>query len=90
MSTFLKRTLAVIAIAKVAGKVRQARAPKRSARGRIAPIAGIFALAGGIFYLTKTGRLQGLVERAKDITGDDSTAVLDDSLRSSGSGEASA
>lgn len=82
MSPLIKKTLAAVAITKGIGKVQEMRKPKRSAWSRLAPVVGIAALGAGAFYLNKSGKLQPLVEKAKDMTTNTkNTTVLDDSLR---------
>ena len=82
MSSLVKKGLAAVAITKGVGKIREMRQPQPSLWSRLAPILGIAALGVGAFYLNKTGKLQPMVEKAKDMTTNTkNTTVLDDSLR---------
>jgi hypothetical protein len=82
MSSMVKKALAAVAITKGVGKIREMRQPQPSLWSRLAPILGIAALVVGAFYLNRTGKLQPMVEKAKDMTTNTkNTTVLDDSLR---------
>jgi hypothetical protein len=82
MSSLVKKAVAAVAITKGVGKIREMRRPQPSVWSRLAPVLGIAALGVGAFYLNKTGKLQPMVEKAKDMTTNTkNTSILDDSLR---------
>ena len=82
MNSLVKKGLAAVAITKGVGMIREMRQPQPSLWSRLAPILGIAALGAGAFYLNKTGKLQPMIEKAKDMTTNTkNTTVLDDSLR---------
>ncbi|MGH2700381.1 MAG: hypothetical protein ACRDJ2_01245 [Actinomycetota bacterium] len=82
MGSLVKKAVAAVAITKGVGKIREMRRPQPSLWSRLAPVLGIAALGAGAFYLNKTGKLQPMVEKAKDMTTNTkNTSILDDSLR---------
>lgn len=82
MGSLVKKAVAAVAITKGVGKIREMRRPQPSLWSRLGPVLGIAALGVGAFYLNKTGKLQPMVEKAKDMTTNTkNTSVLDDSLR---------
>jgi hypothetical protein len=82
MGSLVKKAVAAVAITKGVGKIREMRRPQPSLWSRLAPVLGIAALGVGAFYLNKTGKLQPMVEKAKDMTTNTkNTSILDDSLR---------
>ena len=82
MGSLVKKAVAAVAITKGVGKIREMRQPQPSLWSRLAPVLGIAALGVGAFYLNKTGKLQPMVEKARDMTTNTkNTSVLDDSLR---------
>ncbi|MGH2750846.1 MAG: hypothetical protein ACRDK3_08250 [Actinomycetota bacterium] len=82
MNPILKKALAALAITKGIEKIQEMRKPKRSVSSRLFPLVAIVGLGAGAFYLTKTGKLQPMVAKAKDMTGNNGNGpVLDDSLR---------
>jgi hypothetical protein len=82
MGSLVKKAVAAVAITKGVGKIREMRRPQPSVWSRLAPVLGIAALGVGAFYLNKTGKLQPMVEKAKDMTTNTkNTSILDDSLR---------
>ena len=80
MNSIFKKAIAAIAVTKGIEKIQDMRRPKRSFGSRISPVLALAGLGAGVFYLSKTGRLQPLIARAKAMTGGDD-AVLEDSLR---------
>ena len=80
MNSIVKKAIAAVAITKGIEKIQDMRRPKRSFASRISPVLALAGLGAGVFYLSKTGRLQPLIARAKAMAGDDD-AVLEDSLR---------
>lgn len=82
MNPVVKKALAALAITKGIEKVQEIRRPKRSLWSRLKPVFGIAVLGAGVFYLNKTGKLQPMVEKAKDFTGNTTNgSVMEDSLR---------
>lgn len=82
MGSLVKKAVAAVVITKGVGKIREMRRPQPSLWSRLGPVLGIAALGVGAFYLNKTGKLQPMVEKAKDMTTNTkNTSVLDDSLR---------
>jgi hypothetical protein len=83
VKSILKKGLAAVAITKGIGKVQEMRRPpRRSAASRVFPVIALAGLGLGVFYLSKSGQLQPLIARAKDMVGgNDNDAVLEDSLR---------
>lgn len=73
MKPIVKKAAAALAIKEVFDRVQEARQPKRSFIGRNKGKALWAALIGGGAYLYKTGRVGPLVERAKSLTGREST-----------------
>jgi len=80
VNSIVKKAIAAIAVTKGIEKIQDMRRPKRSFGSRISPVLALAGLGAGVFYLSKTGRLQPLIARAKAMTGGDD-AVLEDSLR---------
>jgi hypothetical protein len=80
VNSIVKKAIAAIAITKGIEKIQERRRPKRSFASRVSPALALAGLGAGVFYLSKTGRLQPLIARAKAMAGDDD-AVLEDSLR---------
>jgi len=80
VNSIVKKAIAAVAITKGIEKIQDMRRPKRSFASRISPVLALAGLGAGVFYLSKTGRLQPLIARAKAMAGDDD-AVLEDSLR---------
>ena len=82
MNSIVKKAIAAVAITKGIEKIQDMRRPKRSFASRMSPVLVLAGLGAGVFYLSKTGRLQPLIARAKDMVGgNDGDVVLDDSLR---------
>ena len=81
MKSMIKKALAAVAIAKGIGKIQEMRQPKRSVASRMTPVLALAGLGAGVFYLNKTGKLQPLVEKAKNMGGNGDGAVLEESLR---------
>ncbi len=82
MNSIVKKAIAAVAVTKGIEKIQEMRQPKRSFASRISPALALAGLGAGVFYLSKTGRLQPLIERAKAMAGGNGDdPVLEDSLR---------
>lgn len=82
MNSILKKAIAAVAVTKGIEKIQDMRRPKRSFASRISPALALAGLGAGVFYLSKTGKLQPLVARAKAMAGGNGEdPVLEDSLR---------
>lgn len=81
MNSIVKKAIAAVAITKGIEKIQEMRRPKRSFASRVSPALALAGLGAGVFYLSKTGKLQQLIARAKSMTGSNDDAVLEDSLR---------
>lgn len=82
MNSIVKKAIAAVAVTKGIQKIQDMREPKRSVASRISPALALAGLGAGVFYLSKTGRLQPLIARAKAMAGGNGDdAVLEDSLR---------
>ena len=64
MSPLLKKVAGALAIKEVIDRVQEARRPKRSKLSRAVPFSLPVALAAGVFYLYKSGRLDGVLGQA--------------------------
>jgi hypothetical protein len=64
MSPLLKKVAAALAVKEVIDRVQEARRPKRSKLSRAVPYSIPVALAAGVFYLYKSGRLDGVSGKA--------------------------
>jgi hypothetical protein len=70
MNPLLKRALAIVAVKKAVDAFRNARRPQKpSLASRLAVPAALVAGAGAVAYLATTGRLQGVTDQVKQITG---------------------
>jgi hypothetical protein len=65
MNPVVKRALAALAIKEVIDRIQEARKPKRSLFGRVTSPIVLAAIAGGVFYLYKSGKLEHLIEQGK-------------------------
>ena len=83
MNPVLKKVLAAVAIKEGIEKIQEMRRPKRSRTSRISPLLAFAALGGAVFYLARTGKLDGIIDKAKGITpkSEDRQIVLDESLK---------
>jgi hypothetical protein len=61
MSPLLKKVAGALAVKEVIDRVQEARRPKRSKLARAVPFSLPVALAAGVFYLYKSGRLDGVL-----------------------------
>jgi hypothetical protein len=69
MSPLAKKVVAALALKKVVDRVQESRHPKRSFLARNKGKAMWAALLGGGAYLYKNGKLDGVIEQAKGLTG---------------------
>ena len=69
MNPTVKKLLAGAAASKALGLIQANRRRKRSWFGRMAPKLTLAGVAGGLFYLYKTGRLETVIEQAKGLSG---------------------
>ncbi len=82
MNSIIKKAIAAVAVTKGIEKIQDMRQPKRSLASRVSPVLALAGLGAGVFYLSKSGRLQPLIARAKAVAGgNNDDAVLEDSLR---------
>ena len=83
MNPVLKKVLAAVAIKEGIDKIQEMRRPKRSRTSRISPLLAFATLGGAVFYLARTGKLDGIIDKAKGITpkSEDRQIVLDESLK---------
>lgn len=74
MGRWIKRIIAAIAIKEGIERIQEARRPqKRRGRG-LMRVLTLGAIGGGIAYLYKTGKLQPMLEQAKEMLGEEETA----------------
>ena len=64
MSPLLKKVAGALAVKEIIDRVQEARRPKRSKLSRAVPFSLPVGLAAGVFYLYKSGRLDGLLGKA--------------------------
>jgi hypothetical protein len=64
MSPLLKKVAGALAVKEIIDRVQEARRPKRSKLSRSVPFSLPVGLAAGVFYLYKSGRLDGLLGKA--------------------------
>lgn len=69
MSGFWKKAAAVVAVKKIADRVQEARQPKRSFMARMSPLALVAGIGGAAFWAYRNGKLDPVVEQAKNLTG---------------------
>ena len=86
MQPIVKRVLGAIAIKEVIDRVQEARKPKKGLIGRLGSPVVLVAVAGGVYYLYRTGKLTGLIEQGKDLMNQDGPSEQGPS--SSGNGSA--
>ena len=60
MNPMLKKVVAAVAIKEAIEKVQEMRRPKPSLWSRVSPFALVAALGGALFYLNKSGMLEGI------------------------------
>lgn len=68
MSPLLKKVVGALAVKEVIDRVQEARRPRRSKLSRTMPFSLPVGLAAGVFYLYKSGRLDGLLGKASTST----------------------
>ena len=64
----LKKVAGALAVKEIIDRVQEARRPKRSKLSRSIPFLLPVGLAAGVFYLYKSGRLDGLLGKASTPT----------------------
>ena len=64
MSPLLKKVAGALAVKEIIDRVQEARRPKRSKLSRAVPFSLPVGLAAGVFYLYKSGRLDGLMGKS--------------------------
>jgi hypothetical protein len=70
MSPIVKRVLTAVAVKKAYDYVQERRRPQRSAVSRFAtPFLALAAAGGAVAFLGRTGRLNPLVDQAKNLAG---------------------
>lgn len=69
MNPMLKKVLAALAIKEGYEKIQEMRSPKPSLWSRISRPLMMLGAGGGAYWLYKNGKLQPLVDKAKDMTG---------------------
>jgi hypothetical protein len=72
VSPWIKRIVAALAIREGIERVQEMRQPKRSFFQRMSRPLLFSALGGGVFYLYKNGKLEPMVDQAKQLMGQDS------------------
>jgi hypothetical protein len=63
MSPLVKKVAGALAVKEIVDRVQEARRPKRSKLARAVPFSLPVAVAAGVFYLYKSGRLEGVLGR---------------------------
>lgn len=70
MSPIVKRVLTAVAVKKAYDYVQERRRPQRSAVARFGtPFLALAAAGGAVAFLGRTGRLNPLVDQAKNLAG---------------------
>lgn len=74
MSPLLKKVAGALALKEIIDRVQEARRPKRSKLSRAVPFSLPVGVAAGVFYLYKSGRLDGLLGRSSSTVQNDPAA----------------
>lgn len=67
MNPAVKRILGAIAVKEVIDRIQEARKPKRGLFSRAGSLLVPAAIAGGVYYLYKNGKLDPLIEQGKEL-----------------------
>ena len=67
MNPLVKRVLGALAVKEVIDRIQEARKPKKGLLSRAGSLLVPAALAGGVFYLYRNGKLDPLIEQGKGL-----------------------
>ena len=69
MNPTVKRILGAIAVKEVIDRIQEARKPKKGLFSRAGSLLVPAAIAGGVYYLYKNGKLDPFIEQGRQILG---------------------
>jgi len=67
MNPLVKKVLGALAVKEVIDRIQESRKPKKGLFSRLGSLLVPAAIAGGVFYLYKNGKLDPIIEQGKGL-----------------------